>query len=165
MNREIARFNRAFTSRDMILKIGIHKGACIAVTLNDRLDYFGQTVNTASRVQGLAAQRRSISRRKCSLSRASRPLLKGCRVFGGKVKLKGIQEEIQVYKIVAPDLGNGRDEPERRGACRRAGAHGVGIGGRCGGRSGVDGRAEVVRTGRAEQRSGVSRRVQVLFVI
>ncbi len=38
----------------MILKIGIHKGACIAVTLNDRLDYFGQTVNTASRVQGLA---------------------------------------------------------------------------------------------------------------
>ncbi len=54
MNKEIARFNRAFTRSDLILKIGIHKGACIAVTLNDRLDYFGQTVNTASRVQGLA---------------------------------------------------------------------------------------------------------------
>ena len=38
----------------LILKIGIHTGASIAVTLNDRLDYFGQTVNIAARVQGLA---------------------------------------------------------------------------------------------------------------
>jgi class 3 adenylate cyclase len=28
-----------------------------AVTLNDQQDYFGQTVNVASRVQGLAASR------------------------------------------------------------------------------------------------------------
>ena len=39
---------------DMLIKIGIHEGPCIAVTLNDRLDYFGQTVNIAARVQGLA---------------------------------------------------------------------------------------------------------------
>jgi class 3 adenylate cyclase len=39
------------------LKIGIHEGPCLAVTLNDRQDYFGQTVNIASRVQGLAASR------------------------------------------------------------------------------------------------------------
>ncbi len=39
---------------DLILKIGIHEGACLAVALNDRQDYFGQTVNIASRVQGLA---------------------------------------------------------------------------------------------------------------
>lgn len=36
------------------LKIGIHNGACIAVTLNDKLDYFGTTVNLAARVQGLS---------------------------------------------------------------------------------------------------------------
>ena len=29
-------------------------GPCLAVNLNDRQDYFGQTVNIASRVQGLA---------------------------------------------------------------------------------------------------------------
>ena len=39
------------------LKIGIHEGSCLAVTLNDQQDYFGQTVNIASRVQGLAASR------------------------------------------------------------------------------------------------------------
>ncbi len=33
------------------LKSGLHEGPCIVVTLNDRLDYFGQTVNTAARVE------------------------------------------------------------------------------------------------------------------
>jgi class 3 adenylate cyclase len=39
----------------LVLKAGIHHGPCIAVTLNDRLDYFGSTVNIASRLQGLSA--------------------------------------------------------------------------------------------------------------
>ena len=39
---------------DLLLKIGIHEGPCIAVSLNERQDYFGQTVNIASRVQHLA---------------------------------------------------------------------------------------------------------------
>jgi class 3 adenylate cyclase len=34
------------------LKAGIHIGPCIAVTLNDRLDYFGSTVNMAARLEG-----------------------------------------------------------------------------------------------------------------
>jgi class 3 adenylate cyclase len=36
------------------LKVGIHAGHCIAVTLNDRLDYFGGTVNMAARLEGLS---------------------------------------------------------------------------------------------------------------
>src|SRR5207302_4298905 len=42
---------------DLLLKIGIHEGPGLAVVLNDRQDYFGQTVNIASRVQGLAMSR------------------------------------------------------------------------------------------------------------
>jgi len=42
---------------DLLIKIGIHEGPCLAVTLNDRLDYFGQTVNIAARVQSLADAR------------------------------------------------------------------------------------------------------------
>lgn len=34
------------------LKAGLHSGPCIAVTLNDRLDYFGSTVNMAARLEG-----------------------------------------------------------------------------------------------------------------
>ena len=38
----------------LTLKAGIHSGPCIAVTLNDRLDYFGSTVNMAARLEGLS---------------------------------------------------------------------------------------------------------------
>lgn len=50
MKRDVARVGQG----DLHLKIGAHMGPCIAVTSNDRLDYFGQTVNIASRVQGIA---------------------------------------------------------------------------------------------------------------
>jgi adenylate cyclase len=38
----------------LTLKAGIHEGPCIAVTLNDRLDYFGSTVNMAARLEALS---------------------------------------------------------------------------------------------------------------
>jgi class 3 adenylate cyclase len=38
----------------LTLKAGMHTGPCIAVTLNDRLDYFGSTVNMAARLEGLS---------------------------------------------------------------------------------------------------------------
>jgi class 3 adenylate cyclase len=41
--------------RPLLLKAGIHYGPCIAVTLNDRLDYFGSTVNVAARLEGLSS--------------------------------------------------------------------------------------------------------------
>ena len=41
-------------TRDLVVKIGIHEGPCLAVMLNERQDYFGQTVNIAARVQGLS---------------------------------------------------------------------------------------------------------------
>ena len=41
-------------ARSLFLKAGIHLGPCIAVTLNDRLDYFGSTINAAARIVGLS---------------------------------------------------------------------------------------------------------------
>ena len=48
---------KAGGSEDLLLKIGIHEGPCLAVRLNNSQDYFGQTVNIAARVQGLASSR------------------------------------------------------------------------------------------------------------
>jgi class 3 adenylate cyclase len=42
-------------SNPLQLKAGLHTGPCIAVTLNDRLDYFGSTVNLAARLEGLSS--------------------------------------------------------------------------------------------------------------
>ena len=56
----ILRAQRTFShevdgTRRLRLKAGIHLGRCIAVTLNERLDYFGSTVNFAARVQRLSS--------------------------------------------------------------------------------------------------------------
>ena len=48
------RYNAEHGVPSLILKIGAHCGPSIAVTLNDNLDYFGQTVNVAARVQSMA---------------------------------------------------------------------------------------------------------------
>ncbi len=42
------------------LKAGIHSGPCVAVTLNDRLDYFGSTVNLAARLEAVSAARQGV---------------------------------------------------------------------------------------------------------
>jgi class 3 adenylate cyclase len=39
-------------STELVLKVGVHAGPSVVVTLNDRLDYFGSTVNMAARLQG-----------------------------------------------------------------------------------------------------------------
>jgi len=54
MREAMRGLNEARGSEELLLKIGIHEGPCIAVSMNERQDYFGQTVNIASRVQGLA---------------------------------------------------------------------------------------------------------------
>jgi class 3 adenylate cyclase len=53
----IAAFDRKLAAETgaglaIVVKLGLHAGPCIAVTLNDRLDYFGRTVNLAARLQG-----------------------------------------------------------------------------------------------------------------
>ena len=55
------RLNAESGREDLLLKIGIHEGPCLAVTLNDRQDYFGQTVNIAARVQASATSRRILT--------------------------------------------------------------------------------------------------------
>ena len=86
---------------DVLLKIGIHEGACLAVTLNDRLDYFGQTVNIAARVQGLAMTRSIFATQSVVENPASREILRaaGLVPVSQRYALKGISDEFTVYEI------------------------------------------------------------------
>ena len=51
--REVEAMNRSSSER-LCLKMAIHGGHCLLVTLNNRIDYFGQTVNIAYRLLRLA---------------------------------------------------------------------------------------------------------------
>lgn len=56
--RAIWDVQRELTARGippLTVKVGIHHGPCIVVNLNDRLDYFGSTVNIAARLPHFSA--------------------------------------------------------------------------------------------------------------
>jgi adenylate cyclase len=84
------------------LKIGPHTGAAIAVTLNERLDYFGTTVNIASRLEGQAqGDDLIISDDVMRLPVVQRMLKENeVQVELFKAQLKGfVNEEFQLYRI------------------------------------------------------------------
>ena len=101
MRREVARFN-AEAGDDLIgLKIGLHAGACLAVTLNDRLDYFGQTVNVAARVQGLAGANEIVATDDVLSLPGVAETLAGLETEADAVQLKGIAGDVRVHRIHA----------------------------------------------------------------
>ena len=83
------------------LKMGIHEGSCLAVTLNGQQDYFGQTVNIASRVQGLAASRSIVVTELVVENADTRTLLEaiGLKPTRRSVALSGIADKVSVYEI------------------------------------------------------------------
>jgi class 3 adenylate cyclase len=86
---------------DLLLKIGIHEGPCLAVMLNDRLDYFGQTVNIAARVQGLATSRAIFATKPVVDYPQSAALLAAAGIAPRpqSAALKGVAGEVAVYEI------------------------------------------------------------------
>src|SRR5271169_365073 len=83
------------------LKMGIHEGSCLAVTLNEQQDYFGQTVNIASRVQSLAASRSIVVTEQVVENAQASALLEtsGLKPTLRRVALSGIAAEMSVYEI------------------------------------------------------------------
>src|SRR5689334_17545091 len=101
MREAMRTFNAEHGSNDLLLKIGIHEGPCLAVVLNDRQDYFGQTVNIASRVQGLAETRSILATGSVIGNALSASLLKadGLTPAVHQHALRGIASEMAVYEI------------------------------------------------------------------
>ena len=101
MREAMRRLNETRTSEDLLLKIGIHEGPCLAVNLNERQDYFGQTVNIASRVQGLAQTRSILATAPVIENARSAELLErnGQKTAVQSQALRGIASEVAVYEI------------------------------------------------------------------
>src|SRR5207342_1098297 len=93
--------NKDRGNEDLLLKIGIHEGPCLAVNLNDRQDYFGQTVNMAARVQGLAKSRAIFVTQSVVEDKNSIKILEnsGLQPMMQRAALRGIADETTVYEI------------------------------------------------------------------
>lgn len=101
MRAAMDELNKQRGTEDLIVKIGIHEGPCLAVMLNERQDYFGQTVNIAARVQSLStAQEIHITGPVLDApavaelleQRAIKPIQK-------QAALRGIADKMVVYEI------------------------------------------------------------------
>jgi class 3 adenylate cyclase len=99
MRREIATFNERQPDKGLLLKIGIHKGAAIAVTLNDRLDHFGQTVNIAARVQNLADADEIIVSEDVYGSAGVRDELAPFSVEPRDEALRGVEQRMKIFRV------------------------------------------------------------------
>ena len=101
MREEMARINAERRNEDLLLKIGIHEGPCLAVTLNNSQDYFGRTVNLAARVQGLASSRAIFATESIvEDEKAARILVNsGLQPTKQRAALRGIADETTVYEI------------------------------------------------------------------
>jgi class 3 adenylate cyclase len=101
MRKEMERINSERENEDLLLKIGIHEGPCLAVTLNDRQDYFGQTVNIASRVQGLASSQSIYVTQPVIEDKKTAHILEksGLHPTMQRAALRGLADETTVYEI------------------------------------------------------------------
>jgi len=86
---------------DLLIKIGIHEGPCLAVTLNDRLDYFGQTVNIAARVQNLADAQAILATRSVVEHPQVSKMLEGAKLAptAQDTVLRGVTDKMTIYQI------------------------------------------------------------------
>lgn len=82
------------------LKLGIHTGPALAVNADERLDYFGQSVNIAARVQGLAqAEEIWLTENMMEYPGIANALGKqGYQVNRQSAYLKGLQTPMVVYQ-------------------------------------------------------------------
>jgi len=101
MREEMERINAERRNEDLLLKIGIHEGPCLAVRLNDTQDYFGRTVNIAARVQGLASSRAiHVTESVVEDPNAAKILeISGLKPTMRRALLRGIVDETTVYEI------------------------------------------------------------------
>lgn len=90
------------------VKLGIHEGPCLAVRANDRLDFFGTTVNLTARLQGQAKAGELVVMKEMAEIPAVAELLEGAPRRTVVAKLKGIAEERELVGVdLRPQVGPG----------------------------------------------------------
>ena len=101
MREAMVALNTARGTEELIVKIGIHEGPCLAVMLNERQDYFGQTVNIAARVQSLSTSQEIHITGPVIDSPAVATILRNAAIqpIQKQAALRGIADKIVVYEI------------------------------------------------------------------
>jgi class 3 adenylate cyclase len=103
IQREVAGLNEGDGDGPIVIKLGLHTGPCIAVTLNDRLDYFGTMVNLAARLQGESVGGDIVLSPAFADDVAVAERLQGIAVSRETANLKGFDAPVPFFRIADAD--------------------------------------------------------------
>ena len=98
---EVANFNRGRSDAGIVLKLGLHQGACIAVTVGGVLDYFGSAVNTAARLEHQCRGGEVIVSQAVIADPEAREVLAGRTLTQDSASLRGLSEPVRFVRIGA----------------------------------------------------------------
>ena len=99
MQRSIGRFKNEISSDPISIRIGINSGSSISVNLNDRLDYYGRTVNLAARLEGQGKAGDITMSREFAEDPAVENILRDYNPHESEVLLKGYREPLALIQI------------------------------------------------------------------
>ena len=103
MQARIAEFNESqgtAAGEELVIKLGIHVGPSVVVNMNDRLDYFGSTVNMAARLQGQSDGGDIVISRTVADDPAVKPMLASIPSREESVALKGFAVPIGFVRVL-----------------------------------------------------------------
>jgi class 3 adenylate cyclase len=98
---EVENFNRGRSDGGIVLKLGLHQGACIAVTVGGVLDYFGSAVNTAARLEHQCRGGEVIVSEAVMADAEAREVLAGRALTKDSASLRGLSEPVRFVRVGA----------------------------------------------------------------
>ena len=94
-------FNRAHGEL-LAIKLGLHGGPCIAVTLNQRLDYFGTTANLAARLGNESSGEDVVISAALAADPEVQDVIAGIAATSEAARLKGFPEPVAFLRLAPP---------------------------------------------------------------
>ncbi|HTQ98518.1 MAG TPA: adenylate/guanylate cyclase domain-containing protein [Candidatus Acidoferrum sp.] len=103
IQRDFAEFNRTRANADetVLVKLGLHGGPCITVTLNGILDYYGKVANQTARIQTLCEGGDIVLSQTLAEEPAVAAVLRQWPLERGTSQLKGISGETAWVRITS----------------------------------------------------------------
>jgi class 3 adenylate cyclase len=98
---EVASFNRSRKDAGIVLKLGLHLGSCIAVTVGGVLDYFGSTVNTAARLEHQCRGGEVVVSKAVLADNEAYEALIGRHLIQDSAILRGLSEAVHFVRVIA----------------------------------------------------------------
>jgi class 3 adenylate cyclase len=90
----------------LVLRVGVHVGPCLAVNLDERLDYFGSTVNRAARIECCSAGNDVVCSADVTDDEAAAAFLAQRRTERFTTELRGMLQPVELVRLLIDGIAS-----------------------------------------------------------